>query len=811
MTLERVSYELRLACRGLWRAKGFTLAAVLMLTVGLGGATTMFALIEGVLLRPLPVQGQDRLIVAWKALPSSPLVRYPFGSTEIASVARESRLLDAAAGVTRNGVSRAALVDHGAAGYANVAEVTGGFFSVLHVDAAAGRALTPVDDREGAANAIVLSNGFWRRQYGASPAIIGRQVILGELPFTIVGVMPPDLDFPAGVEVWRTVSSVSPDGPFGDAARRELTLVGRLRPGVTLDQAAVEITALSARLDAEAPADALRGLVPAVHPLSEVIVGPAATALLALFAAVGLVLIIASANVANLLLMRAEARHMERAVRVALGASRGTIVSQAFIESLVLAVVAGAAGTAAAWWSLHALVTLVPDGLPRIESIRIDAGVLPFSIAIVLVTALLAGVPSTLLSFRADVASGLRSGMRGRTAAASRGRRTLVVAQVALAVTVVAAAGLLIRSVLRLQALDLGLAADRLVIADLHVPGATLADARRHAQFLDAVVAQLEAVPTIARVTPVNLPPFSGQGWDLPAYTVEGQGAVEAAANPSLNIESIHPNYFATLGVPIVWGRGFTAADRDGAPLVAVVSRNFAERAWPGGTAVGRRLKMGDTAARGPWYTVIGVAAPTRYRELASPPPTLYLPAAQFQMTATMLVLRTSAPLERLVPLIRDRVHDVDPHVTVMRVASFTDMLGRPLARPRFNAFLLGVFAICALLLAAIGLYAVIAAFVHQRDREIAVRLALGATPARVRRLVLAEAIRLGGAGALIGLAGAAIASRVLRSVLFEVDPLDPLTMGGAAVLLIVASGAAGYLPARWATRLDATAMLRAG
>ncbi len=810
MILESLSQDFCVACRGLWRAKAFTGAAVLTLALGIAGTTAMFALIEGVLLRPLPVHEQDKLIIAWKEVRTSSSVQYPFGNTEIETVAESSQLLEKAAGVTRNGVGRSVVTDDGVRNYANVGLVTGAFFDVLGVQPILGRTLTLADEKNGAENVIVVSSGFWQRRYGASREVLGRRLTLDEQQFTIVGVMPPDLDYPTGVEVWRTTSSVPTGGPFGDAARREVNLIARLRPGVGIEQARSEITALSHRLEAEAPVNAPRGLIPVVHPFVDVVVGDVRTGMLALFAAVGLVLLIASVNVANLLLMRGEARRGELAVRVALGASRGRIVRQVLAESVVIAVLAGAAGFAATWWGLHALIALVPDGLPRAESVRIDAAVVLFSFAVVFVTALLAGAGPALLSMPDDLVSQLRTGGRGVTGSAgTRGRRTLVVAQVALAVTIVAAAGLLIRTVLSLQSVDLGLPADRLVLLDLHMPEAKYADRDRHAQFLDEVIAQLEAVPAISAATPVNVSPFSGRGWDLPRFTAERQSDEEATSNPSLNIESVHPNYFATFEVPLVRGRTFTAADREGALAVAIVSEDVAARTWPGENAVGKRLKMGRPGSRGPWYTVVGVAAQTRYRDLARQRPTLYLPAAQFQMTATMLVLRTTASIEFVASLARDRVGTIDPDVQLMRLTAFSEMLDRPLARPRFNAFVLSIFGAVALVLSAIGLYGVMAAYVRQRDREIALRLALGATASGVRRFVLAEAVRLAGLGATIGLAGASVSTRLLRGMLFQVHPLDPSAIAGAALLLIGASALASYLPARRATRIDAVATLR--
>jgi predicted permease len=440
-----------------------------------------------------------------------------------------------------------------------------------------------------------------------------------------------------------------------------------------------------------------------------------------------------------------------------------------------------------------------------------DAAVVAFSVGVVFVVALLAGLAPALVSMRTDLVSRLHNDGRGGTGpGAARGRRTLVAAQVALAVTIVASAGLLIRSVLRLQSVDLGLPADRLVLVDLHMPQATYADSSRHAQFLDAAIARLEALPVVSAATPVNVPPFSGQGWDLPRFTGEGQTAEQAAANPSLNLESIHPNYFGTFQVPLVRGRAFTAADRDGTLPVAIVSDDLAAQIWPGEDAIGKRLKMGDFRSPAPWsFTVVGVAARTRYRTVTGPRPTLYLPAAQFQMTATMLVVRTTASLELLTSLFRDTIRGIDQNVHVMRVATFGELLGRPLARPRFDAFLLSVFGVAALLLSIVGLYAVMSAYVRQRHREIALRLALGATTGAVGHFVLAEAVRLAGVGAVIGVASALAATRLLHGMLFEVDPLDPSTLIGAALLLIVASALASYLPVRRATRVDAAIVLR--
>ena len=803
--------DLRLAARGLWRAKSFSAAAILTMGIGIAGAVVMFTIVRGVLLRPLPVRDQARLIVAWKEMRTSGLSHHPFGDREIDQVRDASLLLEAVAGVDANGVGQTPIAEGGEPDYIGTALVTGRFFEVLGTGAILGRGIGPADDVDGAENVLVISHGLWQRRYGADRDVIGRRVTLGEQRFTIVGVMPPGLDYPSGVEAWRTTRSVPTSGPFGDAARREVDLIARLRPSVTIAQAAGELTALGARLPQVPAADAPKDLVPIVRSFEDAIVGHVRRPLFALTAAVGLVLLIAGANVANLLLIRGESRRAELAVRGALGAGRARIIRELLAESALLTLGAAAVGLAAAWWSLPALLALLPDGLPRVDSVRVDAGVLAFTAAMALVSAAGAGIAPALVFGRADLAQELRRGAAGRIGHAARlGRRGLVVAQVAFAVTVVAAAALLARTITRLHAIDIGLAADRLVLVELAIPEAKYVNRDRHAEFLDRAVSALQAVPAIAAATPINLRPFAGEGgWDVPRFTAEGQSADRADANPWLNLESIHPNYFTTFGVPLLRGRAFNEADREGATEVAIVSDDVAAAAWPGQDPIGKRLKFGGPQSSDSWRTVVGVAASTRYRELARPRPTLYLPAAQFLVTAQMLALRTTAALDLVAPVTRDRIRSVDPEVQVMRVAPFARMLDGPLARPRFNAWVSAIFGATALLLAAIGVYAVMTEHVRGRSREIAVRIALGATPRRVRWLVLGEAAWLGGLGTAMGLAGAALAARLLSGMLFGIAPLDPPALAAAALLPMAGSALACYWPVRRATRVDPIAVLR--
>jgi predicted permease len=795
------------AWRGLRRAPAVSATAILTLALGIAATTVTFALVQGVLLDPLPVRDQDRLVIAWKELRSSGFEHYPFGEAEIKDVARASRLLEPVAGVSRHGVWDWTLTEGGESASVRGAAVTGRFFEVLGVEPVLGRIFIGADDVEPADHGLLLSHGLWQRRYGGSPDVIGRRVIVNEMPFTVAGVIPAGLDYPIGADAWRTTASIPISPQFGGAARTEIDLIARLRPGVTIEQATYELGELTRQHEATSPKVA-RGLTPVVRSLADEIVGEVRPILLAVFGAVGLVMLIAIGNAAALLLMRHETRRAEVAIRRALGAGRGRIVGQWLLESLMLTVAAAAAGLVVAWWSLDGLLQILPDRLPRADVIRIDTDVLAFTAALALFVSLAAGL-APALSRRLAVVSLLRSGGRGATgSAATRGRRTLVTAQVALAVLVVAAAGLLVRSVIHLQSIDTGLAADRLVFADLRLPGAVTADRMRHRTFIDAARTEVAALPMIAAVTPVNVPPFSG-GWDVPTFTAEGQTGAEAAANPSLSLESVHSKYFETLAMPIVRGRAFTDADRDGSLAVAIVSEDVADRTWPGADPIGRRLMMGGPGSKDGWLTVVGVAGAVRYRDLTRPRATLYLPSAQFIEASWTLALRTSAPLELVATLVRDRIRQLDPTVHVTRVRPFSELVARPLAQPRFNAFLLGTFGAAALLLAAVGLYGVMAAGVRQREREIGVRVALGATVWHLRRLVLGEALWLTGVGVAIGLTGAALTTHLVRGLLFEVHPLDPASLIGTALMLMVTAVLASCAPLRRAAQVDPAILLR--
>jgi putative ABC transport system permease protein len=799
--------DFQLAARGLRRARGFTMTAVLTLAAGSAATIGMFALVEGVLLRPLPLREPERLVVAWRAVPAGS-AHWPYLAADIEALRAGSRLLESVAGVNYNGAGPVVATENGSPSYFNLISVTGDFFDVLGREPLLGRAITRRDDVAGAENVLVITYAAWQRRYGGSRDAIGRRLTIFERPFTIVGVMPPGVEYPDGVEAWMSAASHT-SILTNDAFRVDLDIVARMRPGVSREQVVSELEALGNRLETTKP-DTPRGLSPVVRSFTDVVVGDVRPGLLVLLAAVALVFLVAGANVAILLLLRSEGRRSELAVRAALGASSARLLRELLAESVLLALAAGAVGLALAWVALPALVAVAPEGLPRLDGVRVDARVALFTTIVIVFAACLAGVGSALPAARADLLSQLRAGGRGATpTAVRRGRRTLVVTQVALALTIVTAAGALTHSLLRLQAVDMGLAADRLVFVTLDLPTTKYRDASRRLQFLNDAVEQFEAMPQIAAATPVNAGPFAGTaGWDA-LITAEGQTAEQAAATPLLNFEAIFPNYFKTFEVSLVRGRAFTDQDRKGRPNVAIVSDDLASRLWPGRDPLGKRITIGRVDGTEEWRTVVGVARPTRYRELREPRPTLYLPADQFIVAADRLVLRTTAPAAQVATLARERIRAIDPGVQVMRVEPFAQLLRAPLARPRFHAFLTSSFGLAALLLAAIGLYAVMAAYVRQRETEIGVRMALGATPSAVRRLVLREGLWLAGLGALIGVAITTAAARLFAALLFEVQPIDAASLFAAAVLLLMVAAVASYLPVRRAMRVDPIEALR--
>jgi len=811
--METLINDLTFALRVLRRNATFAASVVVTLAVGIGAATAMFGVVNGVLLTRLPIHDQGRVMVLRKEQLVGNETLVPFSVGDLRNFAAQTRTLEAVAGAQYDGAWPATMRDGDRVLSPNTAVVSGNFFTTLGMRATFGRTLMETDDVVGG-DAIVISHALWLRAFGGDSAVVGR-VIHGAgrgNAFRIVGVMPRGFAFPGKAEVWVPAVTVIP-GAASNEGQWPYNLVGRMRAGVSAEQVRAELAAFLAR-KAYVPGEP-RDVRASVRSIESLIVGDVKPALLALAGAVALLLGLANVNVANLFLVRGLGRRRELAVRAAIGAGGWRIARLMATEAVVLATLGGLAGLAVAAWLLRLVVSLAPAELPRTDAIRVDLAVAAATGVMVVVSALAFSLwPAIAVSRQRDLHNVLRSAARtGAVDVGSRRARSfLVVAQVALAIVVLVGAGLLGRTLSVLQHLDMGFASDELSTVELSLPESITSSRPRLDAFYGAVTERLATMPGMSSATVVLVPPFSGRnGWDA-FFTAEGQTARDAAANPALDFQPVLPSYFSTMGIPIRRGRGIAATDREGTALVAVVSRSFAERAWPRQDPIGKRFKFGHADAPSPWTSVVGVVDDVRYRELTYPRPVVYVAwAQQTDKPPLSFVVARGAAGHALAARDVDRlVRELEPRVLVTSVATMRQRLTTSLARPRFDAMVLGVFAAVAFVLAAVGVYGVIAALVRQRTPEIGIRLALGAQPGEVRWMVMRSGLGLAGAGVVAGLAASLAATRVLGAELYGVHPADPLTMSAASLALLVAAALACGVPARAASRVDPLTALKA-
>ena len=809
--IETLLQNLRVGARGLRRAPGFALSAVLTLALGIGLSTAVFTVADALLLRRLPVVDQERIVVLSGRTRDGSVSDWPLGLEDARALARRAPSLGRAAFVDYYGAVPKPVRDGGGLSRLARSRVSGDFFAVLGAEPLLGRALRPEDDVRGAAPVMVLSHRAWRERFGGSADVLGRRVVLHDegTTYTIVGVMPRGLDYPRGTDAWVATLAAVPAGAERFIA---LHVVGRLAPGATPERARDELTAFFAR---EGAAEQERDLRGTVRTLPQLVLGDTRRAVLVFAGASALLLLITCINVANLLLVRGLARVREVAVRAALGAGRGRVIAQLLTEHALLAAAGGALGVLAAAAGVHAFVALAPVGLPRVDEIQLDAAALAAAVGISGAAMLLFAVAPAVATSGVELAQVLRSGARQ-----SAGRRAtlateaLVVGQVALALVVLSAAGLLARSFAQLKGAELAFQPARLLVVELALPAGRYDTPTEQMAMLDRLLPRLEAVPGVRAVSPAVAAPFSGtHGWDG-RLAAEGQTPEEAGRNPVLNMEVVTPNYFATLGTPVLRGRGFTDADRAGAPPVVVISQSTARHFWPGADPVGKRLTMGGGSDQRA-LTVAGVVPDTRYRDLREARPSIYFPLRQsfFPFVPTTLIVRAAADAAAdadVAPALRRAIEEAAPGVAMASALPFERLLERPLAQPRLNAMLLAAFAGAAVALAAVGLFGVMAMTVRQRTRELGVRMALGATAGDVGRLVLRRGMALAVAGVSLGLAGALAANRLLAALLFEVGPGDAPTLVAVALALLGVAALASAVPARSSARIEPAVALRA-
>ena len=805
--MDRLTQDLESALRGFRRTPAFFVIAVIILGLGIGMSVAMFTVFRAVLVRRLPVVDQDRIVVMWTY--RTPGVEYAAGTKELAAFRRETQTLRDVAGVAHWPASPVPMLYGDRSVPLNRSLVTGNFFEVLGVKPVLGRLLQPSDDAvgqgdragTGVSKVIVLSYAAWQSKFGGDSSVIGRHLIepFTRWEFTIVGVAPPGLDYPAGAEYW---------GPIwgGWTGGVSTIAVGRLAPHANVATARDEYLRIATRMNPEL-------YYKGVHAgtFTETVLGSITPVLLVLVAAATLLLVIACLNVGNLLLLRASRRAREVAVRRALGAEYGDIVRHLLVEALLLAAAGGVLGFAAAESAIRLLVRFAPPQLPRLDDVRLTGAPILSAIGLTAAAVLLFGLAPALMGARASLILPMRFDSRAGTESRRRRslRQLLVASQVALAMVMLAGAALLARSLERLQGQTLGYDADHLAILSFSYNAQRQDSAPKLLALGDQLLGRLQSMPTVTSVTPILIPPLLGPNVWQTRFESDGQTDAEAAAGSGIPVEVGGADFFRTFGIPVIRGRPFRESDREGAPLVVVVSESVARRFWPGDDPIGKRIRLLPIYGMNGWRTVVGVTHDTHLRSLRETTPTVYLPWHQFTWQ-TYFAVRSSGHPATLVPLARRLAHEVDPQVDLWAGQTMDQLLAEPLAQPRLSTLLMSAFGLSALILAAIGLFGVMSSIVGEQTRELGIRIALGAMAADVRRAVLGRALRLTIAGAAIGLVGAVATSRLFQSLLFDVSPIDPVAFVASVVLLIAVAALAAYVPARRATRIDPVQALRA-
>ena len=793
--------DVRISVRALRRTPGFAIAAVLTLALGIGLSAAVFTIANALLLRRLPVKDQDRIVLLWGETSDKKYTNFPLDPSDVRAFTSDSRSLEKAAFFGYEGASELTSIDGERTSRVKSVVIGGDFFGVLGARPALGRSLVDSDQQFGSAKVAVLSHAGWQRQFGGDPSVIGKRITIHEwaTTFTVVGVMPEGLDYPRGVDFWV---SVFPGNSDEALKYRSFDMIGRLAAGATPAAAQAELTAYYGR-SSSAFLRTVRGVA---HSFPQTVIGDTRPAVFAFAAASALLLLLACANVANLLLVRGLGRAREVAVRSALGASRGQVIMHLLAENALLALVGGLSGALVCVVAIRVFVAAVPANFPRLSEIRVDSVALAGAVAITLVATLVFALAPAIVTSRANLSSTLGAGVRHSDGRRSRlTTEALAACQLAIALIVLSTAGIIARSLVALEKADLGLEPTRLLIARLAFDPGRYPDAARQIQALEAVRARLGVVPGIAGVSTSVSAPFA-QGWDG-HLRVDGQTEAQAATNPYVSMDVIANDHFEALGTSILQGRHFTDADRAGAPKVVMLSESAAKYYWPDESAVGKRVG----GAGGEKLTVVGVVPDSRYRDLRQPKMAIYYPLEQsaFPFAPTNLILRTSGLPTAVVPAVRRVLDEVAPGVVLANGASFAEYLDAPLAQPRLNAMLLAVFASAATILAAIGLFGVMATMVRQRTRELGIRMAIGATSTEIGGIVVRRGLMIAVAGSIVGIAGALATNRLVASMLYEVSPTDAVTLIGVTVVLVVVALVATLIPARSSTRIDPVVALR--
>ena len=806
--MDTLTQDMRYAVRRLFRSPGFAAVVILTLGLGIGANSAIFSVVNAVVFRSLPYPQPERLIRLFQVGDDGGLAT--FTPMNYLDVQREMRTLESSAAFTGAGFT---LTSDGEPERLDGAETSASFFDVLGIRPVLGRGFQPDENQPGKTRVAVISHGLWTRRFNSDAGILGRSILLNAEPHVVIGVMPEGFSYPARRDVWTPLEY---DTQFTQQSRGAwyLSVLARLKPDATVEQASTEIAAIGRRLEAEYPATNLNVRMTA-QGLHTYLTGDIKPKLLVLLAAVGFVLLIACANVANLLLARSAAREGEIAVRAALGAGRGRLLRQLLTESVLLAIGGGLLGLLLAHLGTKLLLSLQPAGIPRLDVVRVDGAVIAFTGLVAIATGVLFGLIPAFQATRGDLVSSLKEGGKGALASrrAGRMREGLVITEIALAVMLLAGAGLLMRSFARLQSVNPGFRTAEALTFRTALPTAAYRGEPERTLFYQRAIERIAALPGVTNVGAIAFLPLSGASFGF-SFTVAGDAPPRPGEEPSMQTRIVTPDLFRAMDIPLLRGRAFTASDDANAPQVVLLNDAAVKRYFPNSDPIGRRIELGW--GRGPGRPrnggeVVGIVGSVKQFGLDEvEQPEIYIPHAQNPMAAMTFIVHTAVEPTSLADAVRREIRALDPSLPVTALEPLETVVARSISQPRFYMLVLGIFAAVALLLASIGIFGVVSYAVAQRTREMGIRIALGATRDRVLRMVLGGAMRLAVIGVVVGLLAAIAVSKTLNTLLFDLSPTDPLTYAAVGIGLSVVALAASYLPAWRATRVDPVVALRA-
>ncbi|MFN2493624.1 MAG: ABC transporter permease [Pyrinomonadaceae bacterium] len=799
--METLLRDLRYGIRSLLRRPGFTLIAVATLALGIGANTAIFSFVNGILLRPLPYRDPGRLVVLDENAPKQGIKSFAVSYPNFVDWREQNQVFEDVAAYQEGSYS---LVGIGDPEQIPGARVSHGLFELLGVAPKLGRTITAEEDRPETNDAVIISHTLWQQSFASAENAVGQALRVNGRTRTIVGVMPPGFKFPETAELWVPMAL---NEKLFTRTDHGLRAIARLKPNVTLDQARAQMSNIARRIE-EANPVTNEGLGVDVYPLRDRLTGDYRSALLILLGVVAFVLLIACANVANLLLARSSARHQEFAVRAALGASRARIVRQLLTESVLLSVLGAAFGVLLAVWARNLLLAAIPGDMPFWMNFDLDLSVLSFTFAISLITALIFGAVPALHGSKTDLNEALKEAGRSGSTTHSRLRGLLVVAEVALSLVLLVGAGLMVRSFAKLTQVDSGMNPEHVLTVEVPLPRAKYSEESQQSAFFQQLVTRVGALPGASSVAAVSDLPLRG-GWGR-SLTVEGHPVLSVGQAPMINHAVITPNYFQTMAIPLRAGRDFGDADHAQAIRVTIVDERLARQYWPGESPLGKRIRFGPPESNEPWHTIVGVAGAVRHERLdRETRQSIYVPFLQIPVRDMTVAVRTSVDPGTLAGAVRKQVLELDKDQPVTNVMTMDAVVSRSVWQQRFYTMLFGIFGGLALVLAAVGIYGVMSYAVTQRTQEIGIRMALGARAVDVLKLVIRNGMALITMGVVIGLVGAVLLTRLLASLLFGITPTDTLTFVTVSGVLIFVALLACYVPARRATKVDPLVALR--